>query len=404
MAYSFSWKNNYELKAALKNYVASRTKREEILDFVQRDFSQYPWSLRSLDRRLAHFGIRYTDYTIPIERIESAVTKEMAGPGALLGYRAMHQKIRQKYSMNVPRDVVHNVMYDANPDLLEERRLQNKKKPRGHFYSAGSNWVWSLDGHDKLMGYQNWTFPLAIYGCIDTASRKILWLKVWDTNSNPQLIGKWHWDYLSKSNCMPNFMRIDKGSETGTMATMQSYLRNKTCSEDQVIDEPCDSVIYGPSTTNQIERWWRELHERLEKFFKEGLVWLKDQHHYDPENEQDRDAMKYVMIPLIQRELDEFKDLVWNTHRIRKQRGCYLPDGIPNHIYSFPEKYDMEKCGFQIKPEQLQEVAELSGILETPEDYLDLDTKLKFTQIIEDPSKIPSQEYVKAYLDVKYLS
>ena len=45
-----------------------------------------------------------------------------------------------------------------------------------------------MDGHDKLMGYQNSTFPLAIYGCIDTASRKILWLRVWNTNSKPEII------------------------------------------------------------------------------------------------------------------------------------------------------------------------------------------------------------------------
>ena len=32
----------------------------------------------------------------------------------------------------------------------------------------GPNWVHSLDGHDKLMGYQNSTFPLAIYGCLDS--------------------------------------------------------------------------------------------------------------------------------------------------------------------------------------------------------------------------------------------
>ena len=29
----------------------------------------------------------------------------------------------------------------------------------------------------------------------------------------------------------------------------------------------------------QIERWWRELHDRLEKYFKDHLRWLKDQNH-----------------------------------------------------------------------------------------------------------------------------
>ena len=51
------------------------------------------------------------------------------------------------------------------------------------------------------------------------------------------------------------------------------------------------------------------------------------------------------MVPCVQRELDEFKDIVWNTHRIRRQKHTLLPDGIPNHIYQFPEKYDLQQCG-----------------------------------------------------------
>ena len=48
---------------------------------------------------------------------------------------------------------------------------------------------------------------------------------------------------------------------------------------------------------------------------------------------------------MIQRHLDEFKDIVWNPHRIRHQKDTYMADGIPNHMYDFPHKYDMEQCG-----------------------------------------------------------
>ena len=50
------------------------------------------------------------------------------------------------------------------------------------------------------------------------------------------------------------------------------------------------------------------------------------------------------MIPLIQREILAFVDL-WNSHRIRKQKGVVLPEGIPNHLYDFPEDYGLENCG-----------------------------------------------------------
>lgn len=58
-----------------------------------------------------------------------------------------------------------------------------------------------------------------------------------------------------------------------------------------------------------------------------------------------RMLLAFILIPLLQKQLDIFKDTIWNTHRIRAQKDTVLPDGIPNHIYSFPEEYDMEECG-----------------------------------------------------------
>lgn len=51
------------------------------------------------------------------------------------------------------------------------------------------------------------------------------------------------------------------------------------------------------------------------------------------------------MIPVMQRELDIFKDSIWNSHRIRAQKDTSLPVGIPNHIHAFPEEYELEECG-----------------------------------------------------------
>ena len=51
------------------------------------------------------------------------------------------------------------------------------------------------------------------------------------------------------------------------------------------------------------------------------------------------------MIPLIQRELDKFKDIVWNSHRIRHQKNTFMADGIQNHVYDFPDRYGLKDCG-----------------------------------------------------------
>ena len=149
-----AWSEDEILKAAILKYVQQGLKRVEVLDFLQRDFPQYPWSLRSLDRRLRHFEINYNDANVKVDEVVEAVQKELEGPGKLSGYRAMHKKIRLEHNLNVTRDQVYNVMYHLDPEGLESRGGVGAKKVRrkaGNFTSRGPNWVHSLDGHDTLM-------------------------------------------------------------------------------------------------------------------------------------------------------------------------------------------------------------------------------------------------------------
>lgn len=55
--------------------------------------------------------------------------------------------------------------------------------------------------------------------------------------------------------------------------------------------------------------------------------------------------LSFLFIPMMQRELDKFKDTIWNSHRIREQKDTNLPAGVPNHIYQFPDNYELEDCG-----------------------------------------------------------
>ena len=128
---SSSWKDDDELKADLEQYVRQNLKRSEILDFVKRDFPEYAWSIATLDRRLRQFGIRYIDYTTSIGAVSEAVQQELNGPGKLLGYIALNQKLRTEHDIKVPRHLVHTVLADLDPEGLGARRLQNKgKKPK----------------------------------------------------------------------------------------------------------------------------------------------------------------------------------------------------------------------------------------------------------------------------------
>ena len=93
----------------------------EILDFMRKDYSMYAWSLRSLAHRMQYFGIQFTDYDVEVNDVEAAAEKEISGPGKLLGYRAMHKKIREIHGLNVPRDLVYMEMAKVDPSGLEER-------------------------------------------------------------------------------------------------------------------------------------------------------------------------------------------------------------------------------------------------------------------------------------------
>ena len=68
--------------------------------------------------------------------------------------------------------IFYAVMQEMDPEGLGSRAdgVKNKKKKQP-FTTRDPNWVHSVDGHNKLMGFKNDTFPLAIYGSIDTASR-----------------------------------------------------------------------------------------------------------------------------------------------------------------------------------------------------------------------------------------
>ena len=61
----------------------------------------------------------------------------------------MNQKLRTEHNVQVPRHLVHNVMAELDPEGLEARNLQKKKKkPKGSFKSEGPLWVVPLDQHD----------------------------------------------------------------------------------------------------------------------------------------------------------------------------------------------------------------------------------------------------------------
>ena len=167
------------------------------------------------------------------------------------------------------------------------------------------------------------------------------------------------------------------------------------------MDDPTDSIIYGPSTSNKIERWWRELHDRLEKFFKEQLIALLRGREYDPHVALRRRLLAYVFIPIVQRECDIFVKY-WNCHRIRSQDKLEISAGVPDHIFSFPEQYWGTNMGIPLSNDQLREVAEVSGVMdEDVLDFIDPRVKRECLQLLPNPEKVESKNAIEAFRFLK---
>lgn len=99
-------------------------------------------------------------------------------------------------SDNVPKALVYTANKDVDPIVCNIKLLRGKsKRKKGSITPDGTNWVFYVDGLGKLMGFKNSTLQVAIYSCLDTASTKLVWIKVWDSNSSPYLLACWSFHY-----------------------------------------------------------------------------------------------------------------------------------------------------------------------------------------------------------------
>ena len=95
--------------------------------------------------------------------------------------------------------------------------------------------------------------------------------------------------------------------------------------------------------------------------------------------------LAFLMVPLIQREIDVFKETIWNTHRIR----TLSPSAFMIMISCF--------LSWIVSEEELQQVAINSGVLEVETDYLDKDFRTECERVLPYPSKVEPKECRAAF-------
>jgi len=125
----------------------------------------------------------------------------------------------------------------------------------------GNNFIWSVDGHGKLL---NW--GIDIYAAIDGFSRRIIWINV-GTASNTQVsVARQYLQAIKARGIRPRIIRSDRGSETAMMADMHYSLEVQYRTQHFHHNQDAHPLplrvcyLYGKSTTNQrIESWWLRL-------------------------------------------------------------------------------------------------------------------------------------------------
>ena len=93
--------------------------------------------------------------------------------------------------------------------------------------------------------------------------------------------------------------------------------------------------------------------------------------------------------------------LEFTSKKEREQKDLHLLNGIPDHIFSFPESYGGNKDGLQVNVDLPREVAEVSEVLQENQEFLNVTLSTKLRDLIAHPEELKPTETMNAFLYLK---
>jgi hypothetical protein len=302
--------------------------------------SRFKWLRRSKGpAKAAHTAATH-------HQVEQAI---LHGPGRTFGRRWLITWLRL-HGFKAQQVDVANAQRLLDADGVTSRKPGLRKARLENYTTLGPNFLWCLDGHDKLAQY-----GMNIYAAVDAYSRKIIWFYCGASNRTAISVVNQYFNAVQATGICPRFIRTDRGTETVLLADLhfsfyvEAALREQWPEEDYELIRISDCYIYGPSTKNiRAEGLWRQQRFQCTGPWLDYFQALRSANLYREDLLADRVVVLFLFMPILREELTAFVR-IHNAHPIRAQRNRsqHVP-GVPDDLYQAGEQH-----GFAVNEEVL---------------------------------------------------
>ena len=283
-----------------------RIEEEQLRFLVESNFrtvdiaSLFGCSRRTIERQIREYGLSHEFSSVSDSDLDRLVSS-VVSVHPQCGEKSVTGRLRS-LGYNVQRERVRSSIRRVDPVGVELRACSvlHRRQYRVH----APNSMWHLDGYHKLIRWN-----VVVHGGIDGYSRLIMYLKA-STNNRATSVLSAFTEAVNEFG-LPSHVRVDAGGENILVA--QYMLQHP----ERASNQRC--VIIGRSVHNQrIERLWRDLYSSCICFFYSFFYFLEDLSLLDCNNPVDLYIMHLLFLPVIQKQLNLFKD-GWANHALRTE-------------------------------------------------------------------------------------
>ncbi|KAJ6556997.1 hypothetical protein DFH09DRAFT_1084343 [Mycena vulgaris] len=350
------------LVKALTKYAVRSYSREQKIRCLQDELS-YIIGKRALNTLETRLGIGSVRKPPPIEISRQAVIDAVSKDSLQLNGPMFIQAQLKRSGLMIPsnRDFVRGVMHDHFDAGFTLRFPGHKKQliPRVGLSSLGPFHEICADGHEKLsaQALQMGELSLPMYGYKDKYTDFLETLKLLPNSRTAAAGGHIFLDFVEETGCIPIQLTTDKGSEIGWQYAFQSILREYFAPNIDPAIFAAYMVLKSVHNT-VIEGFWRWLKTKMGLNLKAIIIRGKQERIFDSNVAFHIPLFYWIFVPLIQHELDEFREW-WNQHRVRLQRDKNMPSGhIPAHAHEHPTHFGGIDCRIHVPKEAIAELRE----------------------------------------------